>query len=321
MSEVRTTVSLLATVAAISLASCAGSMRYEKPVDPTTVLRPDAMAYLTLTRGALSEFGPALLPSGKAAGLRDLVNKTDVAAVALLAPALAGAAAGTDPASRTSPRMPGFEAVLVGNFPFRSAPLALSGSAGWRRKGGAYVNAKEGLSVAFPGPTVVLASSGDIAGLVGRLAEPGTSAFPPSLSALCERELVLWLPRPFERFGEALLGEAIEVPAEGLLVAANRTGSVDTGRGQSEPAWDITVAFLMSDAGAARIFRPAVRIAWYGLAKSLFPGEEGISAPTFQIADNLVVAGGLRLRSSTIAAAFRCLSELGFEPAGQAPNH
>ena len=42
-----------------------------------------------------------------------------------------------------------------------------------------------------------------------------------------------------------------------------------------EAVYEATVVFLMKDADSARIFRPALRLAWYAIARGLLGAEEG----------------------------------------------
>jgi hypothetical protein len=164
-----------------------------------------------------------------------------------------------------------------------------------------------------------------IEGLVGRLLAPAASAIPPSIAALAERDIVVWAPEPFARLGAAILGEALDVPALGVLITGSRAGSAPVAAApagtagtagqagsaavQEESVYEVSVIFLMKDGDEARVYRPAVRIAWYGLSKALFPGEEGASTLRFELSGNMVAAGGFRLRASSLAAALRAMAK------------
>jgi len=60
-----------------------------------------------------------------------------------------------------------------------------------------FVGHSVGLRATVPGPSLLLASSGPIEGLLAAARAPGPSPIPQELSALASRELLLWAPEPF----------------------------------------------------------------------------------------------------------------------------
>lgn len=334
-------------VLALLLASCAAPLRYAKPVDPMAVLPPDAAIYLKLGRGALGDLAPPLLDSlGSAAPssryLKSMLGKTETAAVAVF------------PSSREAgPASPGglprFEAVLMGDYPYRSATLALGQDRQWKKdaRGRALVSTAQGLGLSFAGRGIVLVASDgggrpvdDDAGaamgagsgpadadagrgasieaaveaLVDRLLVAGASVIPPRLSALCDGDIVIWAPDPFGKLAASLLGgeaaEDIDIPAEGVLLSARRSaespagGAASAAGGPASAAfYELTIVFLMRNEEDARTFRPAIRLAWYGLSRSLLPGEAEAASLRFELSGEAVAASGLRVKASSLASA------------------
>ena len=336
-----------AAVLALLLASCAAPLRYAKPVDPMAVLPPDAAIYLKLGRGALGDLAPPLLDSvGSAAPssryLKSMLGKTETAAVAVF------------PSSREAgPASPGglprFEAVLMGDYPYRSATLALGQDRQWKKdaRGRALVSTAQGLGLSFAGRGIVLVASDgggrpvdDDAGaamgagsgpadadagrgasieaaveaLVDRLLVAGASVIPPGLSALCDGDIVIWAPDPFGKLAASLLGgeaaEDIDIPVEGVLLSARRSaespagGAASAAGGPASAAfYELTIVFLMRNEEDARTFRPAIRLAWYGLSRSLLPGEAEAASLRFELSGEAVAASGLRVKASSLASA------------------
>ena len=101
----------------------------------------------------------------------------------------------------------------------------------------------------------------------------------------------------------------MDVPVVGLLVAADPVAG-------SDDDYDATVAFLLKDAESARIFRPALRFAWFGIARGLLgiEGDEALGVPFTQDGD-LFQASGIRLSGRTLARALRAL-RAGFAASG-----
>jgi len=310
------------------------------------VLSHDATAYIRLGRAPLADFAPPLLaslgPSASSKNLRSMLEKTDSITVAILS-----GNRGTTQARPES--LPRFEAVLMGDYPYRSATFALRQDRQWKKdgRGRAFVSPAQGLGLSFPGPGIALATSdgGQVAAadaasaapggadrgaaieasveaLIDRLLVPGASVIPAKLSALCDSDLVVWVPDPFGRFaGEFFGSEAsadIDIPALGVLLAADRI-MVEAAGGATgaEPVYELTVVFLMRDEEDARTFRPAVRLAWYALSRILLPGEAGAASLRFELSGDAVAASGLRIRASSIASALVTLARNAHQQAGE----
>lgn len=304
------------------LVSCAAPLRYEVPADPLSVLPPGATVYLRLGRASLLDFAPAMLASLDVAPadskyLGAFLDRTDVAAIAFLPDD--GAAGATATAG-----LPRLEAVFLGAYPARSAAFALRRNREWKpdSRGRAFVSARRGLAIAFPGPGLALAAAAgggtvdeatraakaeaSIEGLAERLLSPGADVMPASLSALSESDIAIWVPDPFGGLAEAILGPGeaadIDVPSIGVLVAARREGASPEEAG-ADPDYELSVVFLMRNEEEARTFRPALRLAWYGLCRTFAPGDAGIASLRFELAGDTVAAGGIRVKASSIAAA------------------
>lgn len=262
------------------LFSCATPLPYEKPADPLELLSPDAMVYLRLRGPSLGELAPALLGESLAKRLEPIVERTDSLALAVL------------------PGSGGIEAVLLGRYPFGWARYSLSRDEAWRPEGQGFRNDAAGLAVAFPGPDLVLASTAPLEPLLGRLS-PGAARqakIPAGLAAEHGRdEVFAWAPEPFTRLLAPFLGDRIEVPAKGLIVAARREG-------KEASNYELTVAFLMKDGDSARIYRPAVRLGWYAASRFLLPGNAAAPALRFESSGELIRSEPLVLGQGELAA-------------------
>ena len=270
------------------LASCATTGRPAgKGIEPLALLSPDALAYAELKGPSLARFAPLLAPQGKTNGLSSALARARSASVALL------------PA--------GFEAVVEGNYPAFSTRLALSFSRDFKRRGNSYFDDKAGIELSVPKTNLILASGGGgLAPLASRALAPASanaSPIPSRYAALSGRQMLLYAPRPFERLAPAFVGEALEVPVSGLLLAAQPlAGEADR--------YELTLVFLMDKEGDARVYKPIVKLAWLALARSLFPEAGGdLASPRFEEEGGDLVAASLVLSGAEIESALRIALE------------
>jgi hypothetical protein len=271
---------------ALALASCATTGRPAgKPIEGLALLSPEALAYAELKSPSLARFAPLLAPqglAGAAGSLPSAVARARSASVALL------------PA--------GFEAVIEGDYPAFSTRLALSLSKDFSRHGPFYINAKTGMELSMPRANLILAARGGLAPLAARAgatAAANASPIPARFAELSRREILLYAPRPFEKLASALIGESLEVPVSGLLIAAKPL----PGEGDR---YEASVAFLMDKEGDARVYKPIVRLAWLALARSLFPGSGAdFASPRFEEEGVDLVAPALALSGADIEGALR----------------
>jgi hypothetical protein len=275
-------------------ASCAAPLVLGSSVDPFALLEPGALAYARLSGAASRDLAPALFPASALASLKPLLARTRLVALGLGSRASTGAAGEIVPPDR-DPRAGAFQAVLLGDYPFRSASLSLASSPEWRREKSAFYNAAMGMRAAVPGPGLVLASTGPIEPLLAAAEAPGSSPIPSRLSELASRELVLWAPEPFSGLAGAVLGEPMEVPARGLLIAASPGA-----RGGGD--YEATIVFLMDDSNSVRVYKGALKLAWYGMAKALFGAEaEKALAIPFAAEGELYLARAVPLTREALA--------------------
>ena len=261
---------LSAAVAAASLVlSCAAPIKIDASADPLAILEPGSLAYVRLSGEAARELAPALLPASQAGSMKSLLERTRVVALGL-GSALPRSEEMMLERKPPAPTATALQAVLIGDYPFRAASLSLGSNPDWKKEKPAYYNAKLGLYVAVPGPQIVLASTRPIQSLLVAAKLPGPSPIPARLTELASRELVLWAPEPFSGLAAVLLGEAMDIPVRGLLIAASPIAG-EKGR------YEATVAFMMEDAKALRTFRPVLKLAWYGMASILF-GDDADAA-------------------------------------------
>jgi hypothetical protein len=282
--------------------SCATPLRIEASVDPLSVLEPGSILYVRLSGATAREFAPALFRSVESASLKPVLDRTSLLAFGL------GTASAID-----SRKMP-FQACLIGDYPFRAASFSLSANPDWKREKGTFYNSALGLRAAVPGPNLILASSGPLEPLLAGATSPGPSPIPESLADLASRELVLWAPDPFTGLASAILGEAMEVPVRGLLISASPIASTNAGTRD----YEATIVFLMADADSARLYRPALKLAWYGIARGLLGDDaSGPLGANFSLEGDTFRASGVRLSG---AALVRTLSSLRGWLGGIAPD-
>ena len=270
----------LGALVLLGAASCAAPIRVGAEADPLALLSPGLAAYARIGGSEARRLLPAMIPPEQASTLRPLLERTRAAAI------------GLGPADAAGSRL--LEAALVGDYPFRRASLALAADRGWKREGRAYLHAATGLRALVAGPGLVLASSISVDPLIDRAADPGPGPIPARLASLAGRELVLWMPDPLARLAPGLFGEGDPaMPVRGLFVAASPAADGD---------YSATVAFLMSDAEAARSFRPALRLAWYFIARGALGDEAGPAlGARFALDGELVTASGVSLPASAVA--------------------
>jgi hypothetical protein len=257
-----TATALAAVVAAGLASSCASPLKIDALVDPLAILEPGALAYARISGAAARELAPALLGASQAAQAKPLLERTRLVALGL-GSALPRGDASMPELEPQAPRTNSFQAVLVGDYPFRAAALSLGSNPDWKREKPAYRNAKLGLYAALPGPQLVLASDRPIEPLLAAAKRPGVSPIPERLAEPSSRELVLWAPRPFSGLASLMIGEAMDIPVRGLLIAASPAAG-------ERDRYEATVIFIMEDAKSLRTYRGILKLAWYGMASAFF---------------------------------------------------
>jgi hypothetical protein len=287
------------------LSSCATTGRAAgAAIEPLSLLSPQALAYAEIRGPSLARFAPLLAPQRQAGGFSSALARARSASIALL------------PA--------GFEAILEGDYPAFSTRLALSFSKDFKRQGNSFFDAKTGIELSIPRSNLILAATrgdarGGLAPLAARVLSSvpaAASPIPPRYAELSRREILLYAPRPFERLAPSFVGEVLEVPISGLLVAARPLAG-------GEDRYELTLVFLMDKEGDARVYKPIVKLAWLALARSLFPEEGGdFASPVFQEEGGDLVAPSLVLSGAEIESALRRAADkmraLDARPMGQA---
>jgi hypothetical protein len=272
-------------LAALVAVGCATPIKVSASVDPLAILGPGSLAYARLSGAAARELAPAALPAAAARELAPLLARSRLVALGI---------------GKALPEAPEFQACLIGDFPFRAAALSFGTDPSWKREKAGYFNARYGLRAAVPAPGLALATTGGLEGLIAGAKAPGGSPIPEQLSGLAAAELALWVPKPFSSLAALLLGEPMELPVRGLLVSASPIAPGE---------YEATIAFLMEDADSARVFRPALKLAWYGIARFLLGEEaEGALGAAFALEGELYLARGVKLSGGQIAGA---ISRLG----------
>lgn len=293
----------LACVALLLLASCAAPIVVPSSLDPLALLAPGELAYLRMNGDTARLLVPSLLGPGEGKALAPLLDRTNGLGLGLSLDEGGGASS--------------FDAAFLGSYPFRSAGMALGASRGWKREGRGFVNASEGVRVSIPGPDLVLATSAALEPLLERAKHPGASPLPPRLAPLANRALLLWIPEPFSGLAKALTGASMDVPAVGLALYAERVDSAKATPAKAAPAtYALSAVFVMRDAEAARVYRPLLRLAWYGIARALFAEEaETLLSARFTLEEDLYSSSAVELPASALASA---LGRLGGFPRPEA---
>ena len=274
------------SLAALLAAGCATGIKIGSEIDPLSLLSPGSAMYARLSGEAARSLLPALLPSAQAKALAPLLSRTRVVAIGI---------GGSD--------RPAFQACLIGDFPFRAAALSLGTDPAWAHEKTGYFNAKLGLHAGVPGPNLVLASSQGLEPLLATARAPGPSPLPAGLGQLAARELLVWVPEPFSGLAKRL-GVSMDVPARGLLVSASAAPAAASG--SKVDYYAASVVFLMKDPESARVFRPALRLAWYALSSLLLGGE--VPRAEFVLDAAAYRADGVTLSSAQIAGALSGLA-------------
>ena len=263
-------------IIAISLSGCAAPLKIAASADPLAVLERGSLVYARLSGEAASELASSSLSAAQAKALLPVLKRTRLVALGL------GSLTAAD-----GSKAPNFQACLIGDYPFRAAAMSLGADPSWKREKNGYFNAVLGLHAALPGPNLVLASSAGLEPLLASAKLPGSSPIPAELETLAARELVIWIPEPFSGLAATFLGEAMDIPARGILISASALAPNN---------YDATIVFLMKDAESARVYRPVLRLAWYGMARLLFgDGAEGALAASFTVDGDEYRASGVRL--------------------------
>jgi hypothetical protein len=289
-----TTLAAMALIAAAALlaAACAAPLKIAASADPLGLLDPGALAYARLSGRAARELAPALLSPAQAKSLAPLLERTKALAL--------GLASLPSPGTASASQAPDFQAAFIGDYPFRAASLSLGTSADWKREKSYYFNSRLGLRAAVPGPGLVLASAGPLEGLLAAAKSPGPSPIPLRLEALASAEIVLWAPYPFSGLAKSLIGEAMDVPARGLLVAASPVADSANAPDPSAREYDATVVFVMEDAEAVRVYKGALRLAWLGLSYALAGNGGAVSPADFRAEGQLYMARGIRISAESL---------------------
>jgi hypothetical protein len=312
----------------IVLGSCATPLRVESTVDPLALLDSGAAAYVRLSGASARDLAPdmaawlqAALAKAQKGGdvnakapaafttksLKGVLDRTRLVGLAIWAPGGAPldgttAAKGTaSPTAEAGIRLPSFQACLLGDFPFRAASFSLATDGAWKREGSGFYNKDSGLRIAVPGPELALASNGKLESLLAAAKSPASSPVPERLASLASRDIIIWAPEPMKRLTPGLAEAGIDIPIRGVMLAASPQPGADpkAGAGKVE-AYDASIAFLMEDAQSARLFRPALKLAWYALSTQLFPASESARGANFSLDGELYQASGIRLTRADI---------------------
>lgn len=263
---------LPALVAIFLLGSCASLQpRLPDNADPLNYLPRGAALYARLSRPALADIAPSILPGDRSGTLATIVDRAEASAM------------GSTPASR--PGAMNYDLALIGNYPRATVNLALTANPEWRAEGQTFVNDPQGIVVAAPVDRLVLARSIDRpspATLTADKASPaslpkrieafnieGSSPLPPRFPPPYQDDIFIWIADPFTTFAAWLPSEDFELPILGISLAGIRTESFDP---KGVRLYRSTVAFVMRDGESARIYRPSLKFAWFALSRA-FLGE------------------------------------------------
>lgn len=324
----------LIAAAAVACASCAAPIRIADSIDPLSLLSKGGLAYARVSGRVARDIAPEIMSTSDYGQAKGLLERTRIISAGLGR----GLGQGRDAGA--------LEAILVGDYPFRAASLSIGGSGGWQREKGGFYNQKLGLHAAVPGPSLIVAARGPVDALVAAAKDSShnvpLSPVPEGVSAIAAQELVLWVPDPFKGLVAAALGEESDLPARGLIVAASPRSPL--GRSGSAPGsaidggYEATIAFVMEGPDSVRVFKPALKLAWYALSRALVgdaPGDGEAASGTdallrakFEAKGELYVAEGVALSRDALVAVIKRSLALGKvlgvggadSPAGSVPG-
>lgn len=294
-------------VAAALAMGCAGlPSRMPTEPDPVFYLPRGAALYARLTRAALGDLAPSILPGDSAASFVSLMERTRTAAI------------GTTPAG---PSGMNYDLAIVGDYSRNTVNLALSVNPEWRKDGPAFVNDPSGIQVAAPADKLILARSvgdtgpgdpeadrGSANSLSQRLRNfdpAGSSPLPPRFAAPYGGDLFIWIPDPFTAFAAYLPRDDFDIPILGIYILAKR---LESSNEAGSPEYLSSISFVMADSEAARIYRPSLKFAWFALSRA-FLGEGDASAKEiearFAVEGDSYTARGMLIPASTYSSLFR----------------
>lgn len=320
----------LVGLALILLGSCAGLPRPVETPEPLALLAEGSPLYLRLGGAAVRELAPDLLEAEALDRAGPLLRDLELAAVALR-PSAAAASPAASAATLAAASVPAFEAALVGNYSKGRLEFGLFFDRNWRRIGTEYRNEAQGLGLAIPRDGLILARSLGAQGIgEPTAAEPyPATSLAPWLSALISSrapELLLWLPAPLSAGGllsgrlapggaTAGLGAlGLELPIEDLVALGTATGG-DAAEGpqpdgappegaspegaQAPRRYRLTLVARMRDERSARLFRPALSLAYYAFSRGS-PLLEEAPPPNFRAEGAFIIGEGLELDAESL---------------------
>jgi hypothetical protein len=247
-------------LASLALASCA--TRVDLTGDYAGALLPPAPIALKASGEAVRPLALALMGAGN----EEIASRTREARISALPGALG------DNAS--------FWAELSGDYPFDAIACAISGDPDWKLSGSWYVHAKAGISMGFSSGGALLLTNGDpkrfgeggfLAGLDGEDRDRFDSS-----------EFALVAFDPFASLFPGLLEEPELIPLGALMLSAERASPSDA---------TVSVEGRFLFASEAKPYLLVSKVAWYGIASSLFPssGREAALRPSLEVAGKRLV--------------------------------
>lgn len=287
-------------------ASCATTRNMlPEQADPLNYLPRGAALYARLSKEAVRDFAPDLIPGDRSGAFRPFIERTHSAAL------------GTTPAG---PAGMNYDLAVIGDFSKTTVNLALAVNPEWRAEGQTFTNDPSGITVAVPVDRLLLARSirtsvpgareeamGSPSSLHRRVAgfiPGGSTPLPPRFAAPYTDDVFIWIADPVVAFAEYLPQDGFDIPLLGIAITGNRTDKSD---GSGGNFYRSTISFIMKDAESVRIYRPSLKFVWFALSKAFIPHNDTIAKDTdakFTMEGDSYAAKEIMIPSETFATLF-----------------
>ncbi len=207
-----------------------------------------------------------------------------------------------------------FSAVALGNYPAGIIGLRLAGNKEWRKvsspAGSWWEWSKAGLQMGIPNNGILLASNGDVQGLLGRWSSPPALPVPPDVAVdMRTADLVVYMPELPGGIGERAAANNVRIPIQEVWVKAVKTPA----------GYDVSGSANTGSEREAKLVTLALRlgiVAWMRTG-NVTDITERLTAITVSSEGPQVRLAGLRFTESEIVPVFLSLLK-GIAPSGPA---
>jgi hypothetical protein len=275
---VREALAVLVTSSALTvLASCA-TVPQRAPSEWLGALSPGATLYASISVPGSADFiKKSLKDAGP--GLQDVNTLVDMSKRVVLSVTLARGSAAR------------FSAVALGNYPAGIIGMRLGGSKDWKKASSAagtwWEWSKAGIQVGIPNNGILLASNGDVEGLLGRWSAPPVVVVPPDVADdMRTGDLVIYVPELPGGIPESAAKNDVRLPIQEVWLKGARTGT----------GYNVSGTANTTSEREARILTLAVRLGIVAWMRS-----ENIPDASARLKSITVVASGVQVKLTGLA--------------------